>query len=330
MPWSGNPRGGGPLAQERVTVWVCPLARHDAINAGPSTRPLKTEDDTHVEKMTKDKLGWAIPLMRLGYFGKGMVYLAVAGISLYSIWRGGQAKDTSSALGWLENTWGGGVALFVIVLGMFAYALWRFFDAGFDLEDYGSEAKGIVARIGMVVTGAIHMGVGILAFSLLFGSGGGDGGQGSGIPRYVGQVMEWPGGRWIIGIVALAIIGAGIHYMKQGWTNEYRKHLRANHVTTRWNPVLKAGLVAHGIVVGVVGLLFLFAAWRANPQKAGGTGEAFSWLSGQIYGQILVTGICLGLVGFAIFCFVNAAYRIVPKLSGPDIRSLAASLGGSS
>ena len=80
------------------------------------------------------------------------------------------------------------------------------------------------------------------------------------------------------------------------------------------------------MVVGVVGLLFGFAAWQANPQQAGGTGEAFSWLSGQVYGQILVTGVCLGLLGFALFCFVNAAYRIVPKVSGPDVQTLAAKL----
>ncbi|TGN62362.1 DUF1206 domain-containing protein [Paracoccus liaowanqingii] len=276
--------------------------------------------------MTKSKLGWAIPLMRAGYTGKGLVYLAVAGISLYSIWRGGQAQDTSSALGWLETTWGGGSILFVILLGMVAYALWRVLDAAYDLEDYGSEAKGIVARLGMLVTGGIHLGIGVVIFTLLFGGGSSE--EGSSIPRYVGMVMGWPGGRWIIGLAALLIVGAGAHYMRQGWTNEYRKHLQASRFTTRWNPILKAGLIAHGVVVGVVGLLFLFAAWRANPQEAGGTGEAFSWLSGQVYGQMLVIGICVGLLGFAVFCFVNAAYRIVPKVSGPDIQTLAAKLTG--
>ncbi|QBX35945.1 DUF1206 domain-containing protein [Paracoccus liaowanqingii] len=276
--------------------------------------------------MTKSKLGWAIPLMRAGYTGKGLVYLAVAGISLYSIWRGGQAQDTSSALGWLETTWGGGSILFVILLGMVAYALWRVLDAAYDLEDYGSEAKGIVARLGMLVTGGIHLGIGVVIFTLLFGGGSSE--EGSSIPRYVGMVMGWPRGRWIIGLAALLIVGAGAHYMRQGWTNEYRKHLQASRFTTRWNPILKAGLIAHGVVVGVVGLLFLFAAWRANPQEAGGTGEAFSWLSGQVYGQLLVIGICVGLLGFAVFCFVNAAYRIVPKVSGPDIQTLAAKLTG--
>lgn len=271
-------------------------------------------------------MGWAIALMRVGYLGRGLVYLAVAGISLYSIWRGGQAQDTSSALGWLENTWGGGLALFLILLGMLAYAIWRVVDAAYDLEDYGSDGKGIVARLGMLVTGTIHLGIGVLAFSLLFGRGGG--GEGSSIPRYVGAVMGWPGGRWIIGLVALLILGAGAYYLRQGWKNEYRKHLRANRFTARWNTVLKAGVMAHGAVIGVIGLLFLFAAWRANPQEAGGVGEAFSWLYDQAYGRILVTALCVGLVGFAIFCLVNAAYRIVPKASGPDLQSLADKLTG--
>ena len=271
-------------------------------------------------------MGWAIPLMRAGYSGRGLVYLSVAGISLYSIWRGGRAQDTSSALGWLENTWGGGLVLFLILLGMLAYALWRVLDSAYDLEEYGSDAKGIVARVGMLVTGGLHFGIGVLAFSLLFGSGGSE--EGSSIPRYVRTVMQWPAGRWIVGLVAILILATAAYYLRKAWKEEYRNHLRASRFTTRWNAVLKAGVIAHGVVVGVIGLLFLFAAWRANPQTAGGAGEAFSWLSNQVYGQILVVAVCVGLVGFAIFCFANAAHRIVPKASGPGVQSLAAKLTG--
>lgn len=267
------------------------------------------------------KLGWAVPVMRGGYAGRGLVYLLVAGASLYSLSRGGEARDTTSALGWLENSWGGGVVIFLILLGMLAYAAWRAIDAGFDLEDYGNDAKGIVARLGMIVTGAVHLAIGVTAFSLLFQNQGG--GEGSSIPRYVGIVMGWPGGRWIVALVAAIIIGAGGYYLRQGWKNDYQKHLRANDVTARWNPVLKAGVMAHGTVIAIVGLLFLFAAWRADPGAAGGVGEAFSWLSGQIYGRFLVVAICVGLIGFAIFCFVNAVYRIVPKVAEPDLRNLA-------
>lgn len=297
-----------------MDLWMKGTPELQAPNAGRDS----------VNNVATRDMGWAIPIMQGGYLGRGLVYLAVAGVSLHSIWRGGQAKDTSSALGWLENTWGGGVALFLILLGMLAYALWRMVDAAYDLEDYGRDGKGIVARLGMVVTGLVHAGIGVVAFSLLFGSGSSE--EGSSIPRHVGTVMQWPSGRWIIGLVALLILAAGAYYLRQGWKNEYRQHLRASPFTSRWNPVLKAGVMAHGLVICVVGLLFLFAAWHADPQEAGGVGEAFSWLSQQIHGQLLVVAVCIGLVGFAIFCFVNAFYRIIPKASGPDIRTLAGKL----
>lgn len=276
--------------------------------------------------MTDKDMGWAIPLMQAGYTGRGLVYLAVAGISLYSIWLGGGAQDTSSALGWLEATWGGAVVLFLILLGMLAYAMWRALDAVFDLECYGNDGKGIIARVGMLVTGGLHLGIGIVAFSLLFGSGGSQ--EGSSIPRYVGMVMQWPGGRWLIGLAAVIIMATGVYYLRKGWKGAYREHLRASRFTMRWNPVLKAGVIAHGVVIGVIGLLFLFAALQADPQAAGGVGEAFSWLSGQLYGRILVIAICVGLVGFAVFCFVNAVFRVVPLASGPDVQTLAARLAG--
>lgn len=275
--------------------------------------------------MAPKDFAWSIPLMRAGYAGRGLVYVVVAGISLLTIYRGGQAQGTSSALGFLENTWWGAIMLFLILLGMVAYALWRAVDAIWDLEDYGTDGKGVVARVGMVTTGLVHLGIGILAFSLLFG--GSDGGGGSSIPRYVSTVMGWPGGRWIVGIGGLVIVGAGIYYMHKGWAETYHKHLMGNRFTARWNTALKAGVISQGVIVAVIGSLFVYAALTADPQEAGGVGKAFSWLSQQAYGRVITGAICLGLLGFALFCFVNAAYRIVPRASGPDIETLAARLG---
>ena len=58
--------------------------------------------------------------------------------------------------------------------------------------------------------------------------------------------------------------------------------------------MVKAGPLGRGAVVGIVGLLFVYAAFDTNPERAGGVGAAFSWLSEQAYGQILVTLVCIG------------------------------------
>jgi hypothetical protein len=104
----------------------------------------------------------------------------------------------------------------------------------------------------------------------------------------------------------------------------YRRYLVANRVTQRWDWILKAGLMARGVIIGVVGVLFMLAAWWADPYEAGGVDDAFAWLTRQPYGWLIVAAICVGLLGYALFCFVNAAYRFVPKVIGGDIATLAA------
>jgi hypothetical protein len=275
-------------------------------------------------------LSWSVPVMRLGYAGRGLVYVVVAGYSLYAIWRGGQAQGTQSALADLENTTGGGIVLFLIFIGMLAYAAWRVIDAIWDLDDHGSDAKGMTARVAVAVTGLIHLSIAGAAFSLLFAGGGSGGGSdGSTLRSTLSALMEWPGGRFVVAALGLAVLAAAAAYAVKGWKQTYRRHLVANHFTTHWNGALRAGLFAHAAVIGIVGGLILYAAWQANPGAAGGMQDAFSWLTGQPYGRILVAVICAGLVGFALFCFVNAAFRVVPKVAGGSVETLAARLQAS-
>lgn len=284
-------------------------------------------------------LGWSVPVMRAGFVGRGLVYLAVAGFSLYAIWYGGQARGTSSVLRQLEGSSWGSAILFLIFIGMFAFAIWRVVNAYYDLENRGSDSRGIITRLGRAIGGLVGLGIGGLAFSLLFVEGGknggvtgagaqagGSGGHGSSIETGVAMVMSWPGGRWIVGIGGLIVIAAGIAFFLRGWKERYREFIRANHFTERWNWALKAGVMARGVIIATMGVLLILAAWRIDPHEAGGIGKAFSWLTFEVYGQSLVVAVCLGLLGYALFCFVNAAYRIVPKVAGGDIETLASRL----
>ncbi|MGR3572132.1 DUF1206 domain-containing protein [Brevirhabdus sp.] len=270
-----------------------------------------------------DNLAWTVPVMRAGYTGRGLVYLVVAGFSIFSVMRGGSGEGTGTALQSLENSPLGTLGLGLIFLGMLAYAVWRGFDAAYDLENYGQTAKGVTARTGMVVTGAIHLGIGFAALAVLFTSGGGDE---SSIARATAKVMSVPAGRWIVALAGVATFGAGLYYLRKAWKETYRDHLVANHFTAQWNPVLKFGVSAQGALIVLIGAFFIYAGFTAQPDNAGGVGKAFTFLAQQPFGKFLVGIICVGLLGFALFCFVNAAYRIVPKVAGDDIETLAARL----
>ncbi|MGZ9810707.1 DUF1206 domain-containing protein [Pseudoroseicyclus sp. H15] len=274
-------------------------------------------------KTEPDDFRWALPFMRAGYSGRGLVYLVVAGTGIVSIINGGQAEGTGEVLEQFDNGWGTAV-LVLIALGMLAYFIWRIVDAIWDLEAYGTGGKGIIARLGMTVTGLAHLGIGLIAVTALISSS--SSGSGGGSSGMLSTVMSKPGGVWAVGIAGLITIGAGIYYIVKGVREKYLEHLRANPVTLKANIVLKAGLIAQGVVIGIIGLLIALAALQHDPSQAGGVGSAFDWLYAQPYGRLLVGVLCIGLLGFAVFCFVNAFYRIVPKAAGPGVESVSTRL----
>ena len=271
-----------------------------------------------LEKVNPDDFRWAIPVMRTGYAGRALVYLVVAGFSLWSIAQGGQAEGTKGVMETLKGE--GMFVLVLIAIGMFAYAIWRLVDSIWDLEAYGTTGKGIIARGGMIVTGTVHAGIGVLALTALGATSAGEGGSGG----LLSSIMSQSWGVWLIGLAGVLTICAAVYYVHKGVTEGYRDSLMANHFTTHWNHVLKIGVLAQGAVVGIIGFLILYAAVQANPEQAGGLGAAFEWLRAQSYGSILVAALCVGLLAFAVFCFVNALYRIVPKAADGDIESLRA------
>ena len=275
--------------------------------------------------MNRD-LEWATPVMRAGYAGRGFVYAAVAGLSLWAIWRGGQAQGTQTALATLERSGWGKAVLAAIAVGLVAYAAWRVIDAWYDLEDHGTDGKGLIARAGMIVTGLIHLALGVAAVTILFSAGGGGGGGESSVAKAAGKVMSWPAGRWIVGAAGLATIGAAIYYAAKAYRASYREHLYANEATRRLNGVLRIGVAAQAVIVGVVGGFLVVAALQSDASEAGGVAEVFDWLGAQPFGRVLVIALCLGLLAFAFFLFVNAAYRIIPKLADDEPVTLSAAL----
>ncbi|MDX5411538.1 MAG: DUF1206 domain-containing protein [Rhodobacterales bacterium] len=273
--------------------------------------------------MTNSNLDWAVPVMRAGYAGRGTNYVIISVLSLIAIWRGDTPGGTSEALKAVETEPWGVAVLSLTALGLLAYALWRMASGFWDLEDYGKSAKGIIARSGQIVSGLVHFGLAVGVVTIVFAAGASQGDQ-SVIAKGTAWVMSMPFGRILVGLAGAVMIGAGAYYIRKGLTHKYLEQLRANEITFRLRPALTAGLVAQGVTIGVIGFLFLLAAWQANPNEAGGLGEAFDWLREQPFGTYLVTALAAGLLAFALLCFVNAAYRIVPRLNDDGIETLDA------
>lgn len=254
---------------------------------------------------------WVVPVMRAGYAARGLVYLILGGLTLSAAFSGGDTEGTKGAVETLRGAPLGQVLLWLVALGFVCYGVWRLIAAYYDLERRGDDEEGIAKRFALVATGLIHMALGFGIAALALGIGGSSGGGGSGASNWTAKVLQMPGGKWIVGIAALAIIGGGIHYILKGWQKKYKRYIESNEKTRKLQPLLRWGFVSYGIVLIIVGVFLFFAAINSDPSNAKGIGGALEYIRGLTGGRFLLGLIALGIIGFGIENFVESRYRVV-------------------
>jgi hypothetical protein len=265
---------------------------------------------------------WVDPLMRFGYTARGVVYLLVGALAFVASVDGGRTPDSKSALGTLLQMPFGKLLLALIALGLLAYALWCFIDAGFDLDDKGNDAKGWTARAAKIISGAVHAVFAVSVSALALGRASPSGGDDR-TEHWTGILMQQPLGRWLVALAGGIAIAIGAQHFVTALREKYKGSIRYTHAAQRLDPLLKLGLIAHGIVVVLVGVFFIWAAWTADPSRAGGMRDALLILRKADASQTLFAVVGVGLLGFAAYCFVEAVFRIIPRCVPPDLETLA-------
>ncbi|MET0986317.1 MAG: DUF1206 domain-containing protein [Steroidobacteraceae bacterium] len=263
--------------------------------------------------------GWVDPLMRFGYAARGIVYLLVGALALIAVRGGGAAPDSKGAFATLMSKPFGTAVLVVIALGLVAYAAWRFIDALFDLERKGEQPSGWVARSAQAISGLIYLSLAASAVRLIEHRGSG----GDGAESWSAKLMAQPFGRWAVAVVGVAALGFAIFEFVTAYRESYKKQLRYTPLAARLNPIVKFGLIAHGVVVLIIAGFFFWAAWTADPSRAGGLGDALNAVRTAEFGRAMLALLAVGLLSFSVHCFIEAMYRIVPRCSPPDLQTLA-------
>lgn len=266
-------------------------------------------------------LQWVDPAMRFGYVARGIVYVLVGFLALVAAKEGKPAPDSKSALGELLEHPFGEVVLGVIALGLVAYAGWRLLCAIMDLENKGGDPKGWAARGGQTISAILHLLLAFSAASLVFRTGASSGGDRT--ESWTGAVMSEPFGRWLVAIAGAVAIAMAIQHFVKAHREKYKEHLRYTPLAAKLDPFVKLGIVAHGIVVLMIGSFLVWAAWTTDASRAGGLGDALGALRNIGVGQVGLGAIALGLVCFSVYCFIEAAYRIVPRCAPADLATLA-------
>lgn len=267
--------------------------------------------------LNKDADEGIVKMARVGMAAKGAVYCILGVLTTLAAFNiGGQKAGKSDTLKFLYQQPFGKILLALLALGLLSYVIWRFIQAIKDPENVGNDKKGIATRIGYAASGVIYGALTYEAVRMLFTNGsGGSGGNGN--QELVSSLLTKPFGQILVGIVAAIFIGKAIYQFYRAFSGKFNKKVQDSNLQHDVKKVVRkagiAGYIARGVVIGIVGFLFLKAAIQANPDHAQSSEGAFQFIESSPYGPYLLALVALGLVCYGIFMFIKARYRVMPS-----------------
>lgn len=278
-----------------------------------------------------DRHPGVVTIARVGWAAKGVVYVLI-GLLAFTVaadpfgWRsasGSGEADPSGAIATIARQPFGTVLLWAVGIGLLLYALWRLVTVVLPAD---LDAHAVLRRVGYTVSAATYVVLGLSALSLALhpGSSGGGGAQGqssqsqdSQVTTATNAVMEWTGGRWIVGVAGVVVVGIGGYFLWKAATASFEKQLERRSVgPLSWNVVRnmgRVGWIGRAVMMGLIGVFVTRAAIQFDPDEARGLDDSLRRVADDSFGMVLVLVVALGLVLYGGFCIVSAPLRkLVP------------------
>jgi len=151
-------------------------------------------------------------LARAGLTARGVLYTLIGWVAiLVALGQTSHQADQQGALQLLAAQPYGLVSLWLLGIGFSGYALWRLSEAAFGLT---GEGNGAGPRLKSLARALIYAFFAYLTFKII--SGVSTGSQTKKQQDLTATVMHDPGGQWLVGIVGLAILIAGLVLIFEG------------------------------------------------------------------------------------------------------------------
>lgn len=256
-------------------------------------------------------------LARAGYAARGVVFILVSGLALFSGFGGG-GPEAKSALQTLLDQPLGRVWVFAVGLGLLGFVSWRLAQSLGDADRHGAAGKGLLIRAALLGSALTYASLAFYALGHATLFAGGQGGLGE--KDLASWIMSQPFGSYLAIIVGLGFIAGGIVTAGKGTTGKFEHYLQPLPERAVIRSICVYGLVARGILFALVGILFVYAGIHVNPDEAGNTADALNWLRQLPFGSLLYVAVAVGLAAFGVYNFVEARYRVVNVPSIEDTR----------
>lgn len=260
-------------------------------------------------------------LARGGYAARGLVYVLLGGLAFMSALNGGgNTEDSSGALSHVLQVPFGRILLALIAIGLIGHIAWRLAQGLLDADTVGSDGKGLVGRVGSLISAGANVFLALTAARMALGQGGGGGSGGGGESEASAWLLQQPFGPFLLGLVAIGVIGAGLAQIFKGVSRKYRDRLDLPKSPKMLDFACFFGLVARGGLLAIVGGFVAYAALTVSPEQAGGISDALDYVHAMPFGRWLYGIAALGLVAFGCYSIIQAVYRHMNAPSLADVR----------
>jgi hypothetical protein len=253
---------------------------------------------------------WLDHVARAGLIAFGVVHLVVGWLAVQLALgdRSGSAS-TSGAVQELAQQPFGGVLVWLVAVGMYLLALWQVVEALVGHRDREG-ATLVRKRATSAGKAVLYVVIGTSALKVALGEGSKDSEKQT--DSMTARVMDLPGGQVLVGLIGLGILVVGVMLVRKGLTDRFLKDIGSSGRTgadgTAYTWLGRVGYTAKGVALGVVALLFGYAAVTHDADKSGGLDQALTKVLQQPFGPVLLTAIGLGFACYGLFCFAWARH----------------------
>ncbi|MBB4349292.1 DUF1206 domain-containing protein [Aliirhizobium cellulosilyticum] len=256
-------------------------------------------------------------LAKLGYAARGIVFLLVAALALFSGIAGGQ-PETKTAISTLLQQPLGRVWVGLIGLGLLGFVAWRLAQSIADADGQGNDGKAMVIRAALLGSAVTYTGLAFFALGHAVSASSDSGGSGEkGLAQWV---MSQPFGSYVAIAIGIGLIVGGIVTGAKGALRKFEKYIHFPDRNGLLSYICIYGLIARGAVFSVTGVLFAYAGFKVDPDQAGGISDALEWLRELPFGSVLYVVIAIGLAAFGIYNLIAAHYRTVKEPRLDDVK----------
>lgn len=258
-----------------------------------------------------EKFAW---LVRLGYAARGLVYVLLGYLALSTAGQAGEGQAAVFDL--IQDVPLGKPLLYLVAIGLLAYALFKLMDAATDLEHHGSDAAGKAKRVGSAASSLAHMVLAYTAYQFATGAQNRPTSDGGGQER-ASTLLTWEMGWVLLGLIGLGFLVAAVFQGKSAYDAHFMQRIsgRAPHAV---RIIGRIGHAARAVVFLIIGWSLVKGGWLEQSSEVKGLGEAIVALSdnGAIYSLVAA-----GLILFGIFSIIAARHRVIPNLDGATLNA---------